>query len=81
MPVLLDLVLAIVVIEAFIVIGRRYTRGQKHELRFDLANLASGFFLILAVRSALANAPDVHIAGLVSLAGAFHAVDALRRFR
>ena len=81
MSVLLDIILVLVVIEAAVVIWLRSARGEGAALPADLANLGSGFCLMLAVRLAWANASALLVILLVTLAGAAHVLDMMRRFR
>ncbi len=81
MTVLLDIIIAFVVIEAAIVIWRRFARGEAGELPGDLANLGSGFCLMLAVRLAWTNTSALLVILLVTLAGASHVLDMMKRFR
>jgi hypothetical protein len=81
MTVLLDIILVLVVIEAAGVVWRRYARGEASALAGDLANLGSGFFLMLAVRIAWTNYSALLVILLITLAGASHAYDLMRRFR
>ncbi len=81
MTVLLDIIIAFVVIEAGVITWRRYARGETKELPGDLANLGSGFCLMLAVRVAWTGSFGFLVIVLVTLAGAAHVFDMARRFR
>ena len=81
MTVLLDLLIVFVVVEAAVLIWRRFARGEANELPGDLANLSSGFFLMLAVRIAWTNSSALLVILLVTLAGAGHVLDMTKRFR
>ena len=80
MTVLLDIIIAFVVIEASIIVWRRYARGEASKISGDLAYLASGFCLMLAVRIAWTNSSALLVILLVTLAGAAHVFDMMRRF-
>jgi hypothetical protein len=81
MTILLDLIILFVVVEAGVIMWRRYARGEAHEIPGDLAFLGSGFCLMLAVRFAWANTSALLVILLVTLAGAAHVFDLIRRFR
>lgn len=81
MRVILDLILAGVGVEAFILALLSRKAGRNRAFHGALANVASGFCLLLAVRLALEGVPDGAVLGLVTLAGAAHAADMLGRFR
>jgi uncharacterized membrane protein len=81
MTVLLDIIIMFVVVEAGVVIWRRYSRGEASEIPGDLAYLSSGFCLMIAVRVALTNSSPLLVILLVTLAGAAHVLDMMRRFR
>jgi hypothetical protein len=81
MTVLLDIILFFVVIEAATIVWRRYARGEASALPGDLANICSGFCLMLAVRLAWTNVSALLVILLVTMAGVAHAFDLARRFR
>jgi len=81
MTTLLDIIILFVVVEAAVLIWRRYARGEASEIPGDLAYLCSGFCLMLAVRVAWTNFSALLVILLVTLAGAAHVVDMIRRFR
>jgi len=81
MTVLLDIIIMFVVLEAGVIIWRRYARGEANEIPGDLAYLSSGFCLMIAVRVALTNSSSLLVILLVTLAGAAHVLDMMRRFR
>jgi hypothetical protein len=81
MTILLDLIILFVVIEAGVIIWRRYARGEASEIPGDLAYLGSGFCLMVAVRIAWTNSSALLVILLVTLAGAVHVFDMIRRFR
>jgi hypothetical protein len=81
MTILLDIIILFVVVEAVVVIWRRYARGEASEIPGDLAFLGSGFCLMLAVRIAWTNSSALLVILLVTLAGASHVFDIIRRFR
>jgi chromate transport protein ChrA len=81
MTILLDIIILFVVVEACVIIWRRYARGEASEIPSDLAYLGAGFFLMLAVRVAWTNASALLVILLVTLAGAAHVFDMIRRFR
>ena len=81
MTALLDIIIAFVVIEIGVVIWRRLARGEASELAGDLANLGSGFCLMLAVRLAWTNTSALLVILLVTLAGGSHVLDMMKRFR
>ncbi len=81
MTILLDLIILFVVVEAGVIIWRRYARGEGREIPGDLAFLGSGFCLMLAVRFAWTNSSGLLVILLVTLAGAAHVFDIIRRFR
>ncbi len=77
----LDIIIAFVVIEAGVIAWRRYARGEANEVPADLANLGSGFCLMLAVRLAWTQSSGFLVILLVTSAGAAHVFDMMRRFR
>ena len=81
MAVLLDVIILFVVVEAGVIIWRRFARGEASEIPGDLAYLGSGFCLMLAVRVAWTNSSALLVIILVTLAGAVHVFDMIRRFR
>jgi hypothetical protein len=81
MTILLDIIILFVIVEAGVIIWRRYAREEAAELPGDLANLGSGLCLMLAVRVAWTNSFPLLVILLVTLAGAAHVVDMVRRFR
>ena len=81
MTTLLDIIIAFVVIEAGVIAWRRYARGEAGEVPADLANLGSGFCLMLAVRLAWTQSSAFLVILLVTLAGVAHVFDMMRRFR
>ena len=81
MTTLLDIIILFVVVEAAVLIWRRYARGEASEIPGDLAYLGSGFCLMLAVRVAWTNSSALLVILLVTLAGAAHVFDMIRRFR
>jgi hypothetical protein len=81
MTILLDLLILFVVVEAGVLTWRRYRRGEASEIPGDLAFLGSGFCLMLAVRIAWTNSSALLVILLVTLAGAAHVFDIIRRFR
>ncbi len=81
MTILLDIIILFVVLEAAVIIWRRYARGEASEIPGDLMYLGSGFFLMLAVRIAWTNSSALLVIFLVTLAGAAHVFDIMRRFR
>jgi Flp pilus assembly protein TadB len=70
-----------VVLEAGFITWRRYARGEASEIPGDLAYLSSGFCLMIAVRLAWTNSSAILVILLVTLAGAVHVFDMIRRFR
>ena len=81
MTILLDIIILFVVAEAGVIIWRRFARGEASEIPGDLAYLGSGFSLMLAVRVAWTNSSALLVILLVTLAGAAHVFDMIRRFR
>ena len=81
MTILLDIITLFVVVEAGVIIWRRYARGEASEIPADLAYLGSGFCLMLAVRVAWTNSSALLVILLVTMAGAAHVFDMIRRFR
>ncbi len=81
MTVLLDIILVLVVIEAAAIARWRFGRGEASEIRGDMAYLCSGFCLMLAVRLAWTNSSALLVILLVTIAGAAHVIDMVRRFR
>lgn len=77
----LNVILGLVFIEAGFISWRRWKLGQTSALPGDLANLTSGFCLLLAVRVALESVSLPLILLLVTAAGAAHVFDTIRRFR
>jgi positive regulator of sigma E activity len=81
MTILLDLIILFVLVEAGVIMWRRYARGEASEIPGDLAYLGSGFCLMLAVRVAWTNTSALLVILLVTLAGLVHVFDMIRRFR
>ena len=81
MTVLLDIIIVLVLAETGVIVWQRFSRGEASELPFDLANLASGLCLMLAVRLAWTNSPGFLVILLVTLAGVAHAFDMARHFQ
>ena len=81
MTILLDIIIVFVVVEAGVIAWRRFARGEAGELPGDLANLGSGFCLMLAVRIAWTNSSALLVILLVTLAGLAHVFDMTKRFR
>ena len=81
MTILLDLIILFVVVEAGVIIWRRYARDEASEILGDLTYLGSGFCLMIAVRIAWTNSSAILVILLVTLAGAAHVFDMIRRFR
>ena len=77
----LDAILALVVIEAFVVVGWRLTTGRGPAPRAFLTTLLSGAFILLAMRGAIAGTSPKWIA--LSLIAAFiaHIADLRGRWR
>ena len=80
MTVFLDIIIVFVIVETGVIVWRRFSRGEAAELPGDLASLASGLCLILAVRIAWTNSSALLVILLVTLAGVAHAFDMARRF-
>jgi hypothetical protein len=80
-PHLVDLILAVVVMELVAVtfIWRRRRRGVSP--RALLPNLLAGVFLLLALRCALAAAPWYWLAGCLAASGLANAADLRQRWR
>lgn len=82
MPTLLvDIVLAIVALEAVVLVAIRWRSGTGIALRPLLANLAAGAALLVAVRAALAGAAWPWLGACLAAAGLAHAVDTALRWR
>ncbi len=81
MTILLDIIILFVVVEAGVIVWRRYARGEASEIPGDVAYLGSGLCLMLAVRVAWTNSSALLVILLVTLAGAVHVFDVIRRFR
>lgn len=82
MTTLLDIILVLVVAEAGLLAALRVRNNEASAITSDLAYLASGFFLMLAVRLAWTElSPVLPVLALVTLAGISHIFDIVRRFR
>ena len=79
--ILVDLVLAVFVIEVLVLaaFGRRFRRLPS--LRALLPNLAAGLLLVLALRSAVHQDGTPMIAGFLALGGLAHLLDLRARSR
>jgi len=82
MTTLLNIILVVVVAEAAFLVALRLRSDKASEIPSDLAYLGAGFFLILAVRVAWSEtSPVLPVLALLTLGGASHIVDVIRRFR
>lgn len=77
---LAELVIAITLVEAAVIVWWRRARGRGPGLAALAPALASGLFLMLALRAAQADAGWPWIATALSGAGLAHAVDLARRW-
>jgi hypothetical protein len=77
---IVDVILALVLVEAIGVIAYRFATGGGPEPIGFVCNLLAGAFLLFALREALSGAPWIWVAA--SLSGAFvaHAADLLTRW-
>ncbi len=76
-----DLVLAVLVIEAFVLSVRHARSGAGPPPRVFAPMIGAGVLLVLALRCALTGAPWPWIALLLSGGGAVHVVDLWQRWR
>jgi hypothetical protein len=74
-PRFIDVILALVAIEAVVILGLRVLRGVGPAPLGFLCTLSAGGFLLLAMRHALAGASPLLIAGSLALAGLAHLAD------
>ncbi len=79
-PGFLDVILALVAVEAFTVLGLRTFLGVGPARLSFLCTLFAGGFLLLAMRQALAGAAPLVIAGCLLLAGLAHLADLALRW-
>ena len=78
---LVDIIIGLTVLEAMILaVHHRITR-RGLALNDYALNLASGLFLMLALRAALAHSNGIWIAASLTAAGLAHGADILLRFR
>ncbi len=70
-----DILLAVMAIEAALLIGYRVAKGRGFAVPYVITNLIAGVFLVLALRSALTDAPWGWTALSLAAAGIAHAVD------
>jgi hypothetical protein len=75
-----DLVIALVVVEALVLVLLHRWRGIGPAPRLMLPNLASGLCLMLALRAALSPSSTIGIALGLAGAGLAHAIDLVRRW-
>lgn len=75
---IVDLILAIMLAEYLVL---RLTLGGGDALRGAALYLLSGAFLLLALRIALTGGSWIWIGACLAAAGAWHALDLIRRFR
>ena len=76
-----DLVIGLVVVEAFAIAIHERATGRGICLRDLLPTLVAGLFLLLALRSAVAGNDWTLVALPLAAAGVAHAVDLARRWR
>jgi hypothetical protein len=70
-----DILLAVMAIEAAVLIGYRIAKGRGFAIPYVITNLVAGGFLVLALKSALTDAPWVWTALSLAAAGISHAID------
>lgn len=70
-----DILLAIMALEAAVLIGYRIAKGRGFAVPYVIANLMAGAFLMLALRSALTGSSWTWTALSLAAAGIAHAVD------
>jgi hypothetical protein len=70
-----DILIAVMVIEALVLIGYRIARGRGFAIPYVISNLVAGLFLVLALKSALTDSSWVWTALSLAAAGISHAVD------
>lgn len=80
-PALIDLILALVVVEVVALAWVRRRTGRGPEPLGLLATAAAGGCLLLALRAALADADPIWIAAALAGAGLAHLADLARRWR
>lgn len=78
---IVDLILALVVLEALLLLGTRFRRGGGIAPRALLANLLAGVCLLLALRGALTGADWIWPALFLLLALPAHLIDLHGRWR
>jgi len=76
-----DLILALVFVEALVLFTFRYLTGRGVALRSLVPNLLAGVFLLLALRSALLEAPWSSTAVWLAAALVAHVADLATRWR
>lgn len=77
---LIDAILGLIVLEAFGLWAFQERLGHRMDLTDILANLASGGFIVLALRFALADMAWPWTPALLASAGLAHVVDLSRRW-
>jgi hypothetical protein len=75
-----DVILALVLVEAIAVIAYRFATGGGPELIGFICNLLAGAFLLFALRAALSGAHWIWLAASLSGALVAHAADLLTRW-
>jgi hypothetical protein len=76
-----DLALAVLVLEAILLVALQRMRGRGLSVATILLIAASGLGLLIALRGALMGASPFVILGGMSLGGLAHAIDLARRLR
>lgn len=77
----IDIIVAIMVVEAIALLAYRRTTGRGPSAAETLANLASGAMIMLAVRAALTGSDWTTTAAFLLAAFAAHLADLALRFR
>jgi hypothetical protein len=78
---IIDLILALVAVEAIVLLAYRLLTGRGIPAAGLLVNLFAGVFLLLALRSALLNLDWIWTAGWLAAALVAHLADLAQRWR
>lgn len=76
-----DAVIALTVVEMIVLVVLYRLKGRGVAPSEILLNVLSGLSLMMALRIALSDLPLIFIMGALLLAGIFHGLDLLRRWR
>jgi uncharacterized membrane protein YGL010W len=78
---IIDLILALVAVEAVVLLAYAYRTGRGISPAGLLSNLAAGLFLLLALRTTLLNQSWILVASLLTAALFAHVIDLSHRWR